>query len=682
MPDPALPRLVPLFVSLMATTMFARAGELSEDGYFAALPTVLTVTRLAQPIVDTPGAVTIIDRETIRRSGAREISELLRLVPGYLEGGANGAHPFVAYHAPLDVHGARNLVLVDGRSVYSSYYLGGTGRGMMGVLLEDVERIEVLRGSNSAAYGANALFGVVNIITRNAADAQGAEVSATLGEAGIRDGYARIGWGDPTGSFRLSAGRRSDHGYLNAHDDKRIDQAHLRGDFTPSIDTQYSLHAGFVDQSAGDGFPLGSPHNTRGANPLRSRDHQSYYLDGQFIRFLSDTDEIKLQASLDGEMVTDAFPYAAAPSVFISYNGKGQRLNLEAQHQMGLGSQLRAVWGLGFKRESVRSSPIYARDQWIHASETRLFGNLEWQPHRRLSLNASGFMGNHSRVGSYFAPRLMANLKIARNHVLRLGANRSARTPTLLELASDIRYYPSPADAASLIAAGQPLYALLASNNMPVRLQKSSGNVAPEWLSAQEVGYFGHYRPIRLTVDVRGFVERMSGRIVDGVPSYLPGYNLPVAPFSPIPVSDFGNSDGFTIRGLEYQLRWKPTATTELWLNQTFLRLVWDAQKSDKLTHQPPRRATTLALFQQLPREFDLAFIVHAQTPMTWGSADQTLPAQLRVDARLARRFQAGATRGEAALAIQAANGHQATHLKRYDFAFERRAYATLRFEY
>lgn len=682
MPDPNLPRFASQFVSLMAIATLAFADDLSEGGYFTELPTVLTVTRLAQPIADTPGAVTIIDRETIRRSGAREISEVLRLVPGYLEGGANGAHPFVAYHAPIDIYGARNLVLVDGRSVYSSYHFGGTGRGMMGVLLEDIERIEVLRGSNSAAYGANALFGVINIITRDAADAQGAEVSATLGEAGIRDGYARIGWGHPTASFRLSAGRRSDHGYLNAHDDKRVDQTHLRGDFVPSIDTQYSLRAGFVDQSAGDGFPLGSPNNTRGANALRSRGHQSYYLDGQFIRFLSDTDEIKLQASLDGEVIDDAFRYAAAPSVVISYAGKGRRLNLEAQHQMGLGSKVRAVWGLGFKRESVRSSPVYATAQWIHANETRLFGSIEWQPHRSLSLNASGFGGNHSRVGSYFAPRLMANLKITQDHVLRLGANRSARTPTLLELAGDIRYYPSPADAASLIAAGQPLYALLALNNMPVWLRKSSGNLGAEKLFTREVGYFGHFRPLQLTLDVRGFIERMDGRIEDGVANYVPGYNLPIAPFTPIPINDFGNRHGFLVRGLEYQLRWKPTATTELWLNQTFLRLVWNEQKSDKLTLQPPRRAATLALFQQLPREFDLALMVHAQTPMTWGSAGETLPAQLRVDARLAHRFRVGATRGEAAIAAQAANGHQATYLKKHDFAFQRRAYATLRLEF
>ncbi len=182
----------------------ASATELSEQDYFSELPTVLTVSRLAQPLSETPGAVTIIDRETIRRSGARELADVLRLVPGYLVSGYNGANPSASYHAPLDDFGIRNLVLVDGRPVYSAYYFGGTSRGMMGVLLEDIERIEVLRGSNSAAYGANAMFGVINVITRNTADSHGVEVSATSGEGGINDNHARIGWGNENASFRLS----------------------------------------------------------------------------------------------------------------------------------------------------------------------------------------------------------------------------------------------------------------------------------------------------------------------------------------------------------------------------------------------------------------------------------------------------------------------------------------------
>src|SRR5262245_56759880 len=82
----------------------AEAGKTgSEDDYFGGRPVVLSVTRLAQSLADTPGAVTIIDRDMIRRSGAREVFDLLRFVPGFIVGHiGNGANPSANYHAVLD----------------------------------------------------------------------------------------------------------------------------------------------------------------------------------------------------------------------------------------------------------------------------------------------------------------------------------------------------------------------------------------------------------------------------------------------------------------------------------------------------------------------------------------------------------------------------------------------------
>lgn len=80
-------RLLPVPALLLFGSGSGVAAEISEKDYFTELPEVLTVTRLAQPLSETPGAVTIIDRETIRRSGARELVDVLRLVPGYLVGG-------------------------------------------------------------------------------------------------------------------------------------------------------------------------------------------------------------------------------------------------------------------------------------------------------------------------------------------------------------------------------------------------------------------------------------------------------------------------------------------------------------------------------------------------------------------------------------------------------------------
>ena len=82
-----------MLLALLAAS--AAAQEVSEKDYFGDLPVVLSVSRLAQPLSETPGSVTVIDRETIRRSGARDLSDLLRLVPGFVVGHINGANPIV-----------------------------------------------------------------------------------------------------------------------------------------------------------------------------------------------------------------------------------------------------------------------------------------------------------------------------------------------------------------------------------------------------------------------------------------------------------------------------------------------------------------------------------------------------------------------------------------------------------
>lgn len=661
----------------------ALSAEPSEQDYFDELPTVLTVSRLAQPINETPGAVTVIDRETIRRSGARELADVLRLVPGYLAGGFNGANPVAAYHMPLDDHGIRNLVLIDGRPVYSAYYFGGTSRGMMGVLLEDIERIEVLRGSNSAAYGANAMFGVINVITRNAADTHGVDVSVTSGAGGIKDNYARIGWGSEQASFRLTTGRRSDSGYGNAHDDKIISQLHFRSDLRPARDQEWMLAAGVAELAAGDGFA------NKDGNPERTVGWRNVYVQSQWKRQFSEFNEIKLAVSFDEETYSDTFVYPVDPSIEASSNGRGRRFNFELQHNFNFSSELRAVWGVGYKYEDAQSRPLYATDNPVSIHEQRLFGNLEWRFHPQWVVNAGGFAGVHSEKGSYFSPRLMANFHVLPEHTLRAGLTESSRMPTLFELASDVRFYPT--NWAALATAGNAsdrIAAVMAYSNLPFRLFYSDGQVAKEQLESQEIGYFGNFRQWNLTVDVRAYIEKVRDLITTNPHGSMPGYvfpnNLLVLLADPslvgtsVPVQTFGNTSGFKTRGLEYQLRWKPLAGTEFWVNQAFERTSWSAADMPL----PPTHATTIAWFQKLPHDLDFSLIHQSLGAMTWNEVSDQLPSRRQLDVRLAKMFRMGGYRAEAAVAVQAANGTLPAYQSGTGFTQERRAYGTLRIEF
>lgn len=668
------------------------AFELSEQDYFAELPTVLTVSRLAQPIAETPGAVTVIDRETIRRSGARELVDVLRLVPGYLIGGYNGANPSASYHAPIDDYGIRNLVLIDGRPVYSAYYFGGTSRGMMGVLLEDIERIEVLRGSNSAAYGANAMFGVINIITRNAEDSHGVGISLTQGGGETRDNYARLGWGDEKASYRLSIGRRSDDGYGGVRDRKIIRQAHFRGDLRPAADQELMLSGAVVELSSGEGFPheIGNLERTAG--------WRNVSLQIQWARQLAESEEIKLSASFDEERIQDSFGYVADPSVIIGSSGRGRRINLELQHQLEMRPALRAVWGAGYKYDDAVSPALYYTGEAVSIREERLFGNIEWRAHPRLLVNAGGFAGFHNWTGNYFSPRLMANFLATPDHAFRAGMTESSRTPNLFELAGDVRFTPKNALNTPLT---HPLpdspkavdyMPYLAAMGQSLRKYAASGTVRPERLFSQEIGYFGNFRALRLTLDVRAYLEKTRQLVYANPNRIIPGYlsgeipagtpttrgPLPVAlPLAvPLKVTDFENVPGFVARGLEYQLRWKPVDSTEIWVNQAFQRTRWDGNVDQAVA---PTHATMIVWFQKLSDDLDFTAMYQALGAMTWNKAEDALPRRRLLDLRLAKRFMIGASRAEAALAVRAANGSQPEYQTGTGYTLERRAYGTLR---
>jgi len=148
--------------------------------------TVVTASRRKQKITTVPHAMSVITAEDIRRSGARSIPDALRLVPGVDVADLTYGNAAVS---PRGFHGlvARNLlVLVDGRQLFDSLF-GGTLWGSWPFQLEDIERIEVIRGPAGVTWGANAVNGVVNIITRQG-NVNSAFVEGGIGSYGRTEG--------------------------------------------------------------------------------------------------------------------------------------------------------------------------------------------------------------------------------------------------------------------------------------------------------------------------------------------------------------------------------------------------------------------------------------------------------------------------------------------------------------
>ncbi len=623
----------------------------SESDFLGDMPIVLSVSRLPQRLDDTPGAVTLIDRDMIRLSGARDVADLLRLVPGFQTSTSfETVAPLASYHGGFDSYSNRIQVLVDGRSVYSPYFIGSVGPGLQTVALADIERIEVLRGSNSAAYGARAVLGVINIVTRHTVDTLGVRVGVAGGENGIRDAQARIGWGNSDASFRLSMDRRTDASLAGSNGGNQVNRVNVAAELRPSARDEIQLRAGKLDIDSGKGFA------TNVDNALRGTAFDSSYAQLDWRRSLADDEDLALSLSHSQESYRDVFAYSLIPlgindSIGISGGGTAGNDTVSLQHTFRHGDNLRVVWGGELRREQVTSKALYNTDAAFATNFTRLFGNAEWWLGQNLLLNA-GAMSEHSSVsGSSLAPRLMLNWHLAEEQTLRAGISKAFRPPSTYEQFADVRYF---------------------WNGIPLAVTTLvSGKIQPEELLVREIGYLGTFPRLGLDLDVRLFHEQFTGFIRQ---------KNDVSP------KTYVNDENFPIRGLEYQLKWRPWQGAQLTFNQAYIDIA-SLNRDPKVLAEfsasalaAPKLASTLTFFQKLPGGLDLSLLHQDSGTVTLqGAGRDNQVAFTRTDLRLGWPMRLGSNRGELAMVVQ--NLGSPYPDMRPEFQFQRRAFVTLSVE-
>lgn len=189
---------------------------------------------------DTAAAVFVITAEDIRRSGATTLAEVLRMVPGLSVGRIDTAMWAISARGFQNQFGNKLLVLIDGRTVYTPLFSGVFWESQ-DIVLQDIERIEVVRGPGATTWGANAVNGVINILTKRAEDTQGAYVGVVAGDQQQQWVARQGGRLGETGAYRL---------YTKLH---RDDSLPVAPGFDDSISSWYGGRAGFrVDRRAGD----------------------------------------------------------------------------------------------------------------------------------------------------------------------------------------------------------------------------------------------------------------------------------------------------------------------------------------------------------------------------------------------------------------------------------------------
>jgi len=242
-------RLLFRLASLLTFSLFSpllradHGAYLDEQDFLVDIPEVTSATRLPQKLTETPASVSVIDRKTIIASGARTIPDLMRLVPGFQSFHA-GANKFATtYHGASDDFPNRLEVMIDGRSVYLPL-LATVDWTSLGISLEDIERIEVVRGSNVPTQGSNAFMGSINIITHEPAQLTGGHISVQGGSMDTRD--LHLGYSDHLDqwSYHLSGGHEQNDGSDLYGDALKRDFLNFSASHTPSLTDTLWIQAG------------------------------------------------------------------------------------------------------------------------------------------------------------------------------------------------------------------------------------------------------------------------------------------------------------------------------------------------------------------------------------------------------------------------------------------------------
>jgi len=668
---PAILRLT----ALCAALLFAAAAQAEDDPYFSSMPVVASVSRLPQRLADAPTSVTVIDREMIRSLPIRDLNDIFRLVPGFQTYPNNTEAARVTYHGLTDEEFSPRLqVLVDGRSMYSPAFRNGTNWALIPVALEDIERIEIVRGTNAVSYGSNAFLGVINIITVDPALVRGVSVSTNYGNQNVRDQSVRAGGKlGEAGDYRFTFRQQNDDGLRNQYD--WIDSYYsrlfdFRADFTLSERDSLQVSAGHVSAVTQRGRLDTSTWLSNPGNPIRDFDQSSSFLQFQWRRALSLDSDFVLRYAYSVDKGSEAFvnPGGGTPYIYDPWGAHGSRHEIEALHNLHLADTVRLAWGGSWRQDSVRAQTTLAGQGNVGRDVTRLFGNMEWKPVHWLTGNLGLSGEQDSLAGFHFAPRASLAFHLNRQNTLRIGASRAYRTGSTVDYRGDWW------NGSKYQFRGDP--------NMP-----------SERMDTWEIGYLGDWRDWRMSLDVRLFDEKVHNRLL--VIDRNDDDNT--IPDAMTPIQDV------RMRGVEYQWRWQPIDSTKLVFSQMFIDI--DAQylasalanpnnslhSAQKFSHidelseyGTPHRSTSLLLIQKLPYGLEFSAAAYWQSKMKWSINTEALKYH-RVDTKLAYPFRVAGMGGELAWTIQSLNGAHFEY-KAYnvpaDRIVERRQWISLRLDF
>lgn len=564
-----------------AASAFATDGESALEDINAAYATVITPARLKQSVQDVPASVTVITAEQLRGLNIQSVWDALRLVPGMEVTESTSNRVLVNYHGTNIRNPRRMNVLIDGISVYrpgfSEIYWG-----QLPVAIEDVERIEVTRGPNSAAYGPNSMMAIVNIITMHPDDVPKISGTSVWTEDGEHRSHLRLGRTLGETSLLVSASSERTDGYdvidgvRPGHDSTRAKRLMVRSHTAFSVVHSVGLEISYVEGRSE--IPYKSKYDIQ----YPDKDVRDWYAIGTWKANWSPRSELQLRVSHSTNSTdqrwTSCYPtlsylpelnalWRANPAYVASLvagktpaggtpaddllalqatlairrlgasalaplcgltnqDSVERRTDVEAQETFVVSNELRFVGGIGARRQSLGSQTFLGGKQ--SNSLYRVFGNAEYKPSEAININVGGYAEHDQLVGWAAAPRAAFNYHITPNQTFRLVMSRGLRTPDLVEQRGIFSYtvqtsQPGPTGTTA------PLF---------FQTTQSTGGLHSEVANSTEVGYLMNIPRLGAQLDFRVFGERLSRLISE---------TADVTTFHPT------NDNRVTLRGAELQ---------------------------------------------------------------------------------------------------------------------------------
>ncbi|WP_426052246.1 TonB-dependent receptor plug domain-containing protein [Brevundimonas sp. SL161] len=497
------------FLSSPATAQSEAFVDLSLEEILQA--NVTSVAKRPQRVEEAAAAVFVISREDIRRSGVTTLPELFRMVPGMEVASLASGNAAVTARGFNGRFSNKLLVLVDGRAIYLSTLSGVLWDQQMPPV-EDIERIEVVRGPGATLWGANAVNGVVNIVTKHAADTLGALAGARYSTDDDGRIVFRLGVrAGEHGALRAYVVGHQQEGFAYAVPDRRRDnssagQAGFRYDFEPNERDSFTLQG---DVYQGRSTLSYLEPAAAGGPPVSSR-FSGHNLLGRWTR-TGDRGVRSLQIYVDHVERQEG-----------GLDGVSDQADIDFSQYFSFGDRHQIVWGAGYRWRSdrvaattpfLRFAPEERSDSWYGAY---ISDEVTLVPDRlRVSLGAK--VEHNEYTGLEVQPSGRIAWTDPRGWTAWGAVSRAVRTPSRLETA---------------LQTSDPIIAIA-----------TAGDLAAEDLLAWEAGWRGHLGSA-VSLDLTAYLHQYDNLVVwNATPAMAPG--------QPLLTLEFANGGRVETRGLE-----------------------------------------------------------------------------------------------------------------------------------